>query len=97
MSEIEPTKLIEALLQDSRAETMFKAGRKVDLNYFLQHPMYFEIYSSYFAKVNTESVDDYQSVIYHSKRYNHSFGKSLRMCKLVIFNALFALYLHFGM
>ena len=25
--------------------------------------------------------------------YNHSFGKSLRMCKLVIFNALFALYL----
>ena len=24
-------------------------------------------------------------------------GKSLRMCKLVIFNALFALYLHFGM
>lgn len=42
---------------------MFKAGRKVDLNYFLQHPMYFEIYSSYFAKVNTESVDDYQSVI----------------------------------
>lgn len=63
LSEIEPTKLIEALLQDSRAETMFKAGRKVDLNYFLQHPMYFEIYSSYFAKVNTESVDDYQSVI----------------------------------
>ena len=24
-------------------------------------------------------------------------GNSLRMCKLVIFNALFALYLHFGM
>ena len=24
-------------------------------------------------------------------------GKSLRMCKLVIFNALFALYLHYGM
>ncbi len=24
-------------------------------------------------------------------------GKSLRMCKLVIFNALSALYLHFGM
>ncbi|MDO4172158.1 MAG: PcfJ-like protein, partial [Prevotellaceae bacterium] len=33
----EPTRLIEALLTDSRAETMFKAGRKADLNYFLQH------------------------------------------------------------
>ena len=44
LSDIEPTKLIEALLQDSRAETMFKAGRKVDLNYFLQHPMYFDLY-----------------------------------------------------
>ena len=44
LSDIEPTKLIEALLQNSRAETMFKAGRKVDLNYFLQHPMYFDLY-----------------------------------------------------
>ncbi len=44
LSEIEPTKLMEALLKDSRAETMFKAGRKVDLNYFLQHPMYFDLY-----------------------------------------------------
>ncbi len=46
---------------------------------------------------DAESVDDYQSAIYHSKRCNHSFGKSLRMCKFVIFNTLFALYLHFGM
>lgn len=44
LSGIEPMKLMEALLKDSRAETMFKAGRKVDLNYFLQHPMYFDLY-----------------------------------------------------
>ena len=44
LADIEPTRLIEALLTDSRAETMFKAGRKTDLNYFLQHSMYFEMY-----------------------------------------------------
>ena len=37
-------KLLPALLTDSRAETMFKAGRKSELNYFLQHPMYFDTY-----------------------------------------------------
>ena len=40
----EPMKLLPALLTDSRAETMFKAGRKSELNYFLQHPMYFDTY-----------------------------------------------------
>lgn len=44
LADIEPTRLIEALLTDSRAETMFKAGRKTDLNYFLQHSMYFDLY-----------------------------------------------------
>lgn len=43
LADIEPTRLIEALLTDSRAETMFKAGRKTDLNYFLQHSMYFDL------------------------------------------------------
>lgn len=42
----EPTRLMEALLTDSRAETMFKAGRKADLNYFLQHPRDFDMYWS---------------------------------------------------
>lgn len=37
LSDFEPTRLMEALLTDSRVETMFKAGRKADLNYFLQH------------------------------------------------------------
>ena len=40
----EPMKLLPALLTDSRAETMFKAGRKSELCYFLQHPMYFDLY-----------------------------------------------------
>lgn len=40
----EPTRLIEALLTDSRAETMFKAGRKADLKYFLQHQRDFDMY-----------------------------------------------------
>ena len=31
-------------MTDSRAETMFKAGRKTDLNYFLQYSMYFDLY-----------------------------------------------------
>lgn len=44
LADIEPTRLMEALLTDSRAETMFKAGRKTDLNYFLQHSMYFDLY-----------------------------------------------------
>lgn len=44
LSEIEPIKLMEALLKDSRAETMFKAGRKSDLDYFLQHPTYLDLY-----------------------------------------------------
>lgn len=44
LAEIEPVCLIKALLTDSRAETMFKAGRKTDLNYFLQHTMYFDTY-----------------------------------------------------
>ena len=44
LADIEPTRLIEALLTDSRAETMFKAGRKTDLNYFLQYSMYFDLY-----------------------------------------------------
>lgn len=43
-ADIEPVRFMEALLTDSRAETMFKAGRKADLNYFLQHPMYFDSY-----------------------------------------------------
>lgn len=41
---IEPTRLMEALLTDSRVETMFKAGRKEDLNYFLQHQRDFDMY-----------------------------------------------------
>lgn len=41
---IEPLPLMQALLTDSRAETMFEAGRKAELNYFLQHPMYFDLY-----------------------------------------------------
>lgn len=44
LADIEPTRLIEALLTDSRAETMFKAGRKSDLDYFLQHPTYLDLY-----------------------------------------------------
>lgn len=41
---IEPLPLMQALLTDSRAETMFKAGRKAELNYFLQHPMCLDQY-----------------------------------------------------
>lgn len=41
---IEPKQLMEALLTDSRAETMFKAGRKTDLSYFLQHKRDFDAY-----------------------------------------------------
>ena len=44
LSEIEPMELMKSLLKDSRAETMFKAGRKKDLDYFLQHPMYLDLY-----------------------------------------------------
>ncbi len=44
LSNIEPMELMKSLLKDSRAETMFKAGRKRDLDYFLQHPMYFDLY-----------------------------------------------------
>ncbi len=40
----EPTRLIKALLTDSRAETMFKAGRKADLSYFLQHQRDLDMY-----------------------------------------------------
>ena len=43
---IEPKQLMEALLTDSRAETMFKAGRKKDLSYFLQHQRGFDTYWS---------------------------------------------------
>lgn len=43
---IEPKQLMEALLTDSRAETMFKAGRKKDLSYFLQHQRDFDTYWS---------------------------------------------------
>ena len=38
LGDCEPMKLLPALLTDSRAETMFKAGRKQDLDYFLRHP-----------------------------------------------------------
>lgn len=44
LADIEPTRLMEALLTDSRAETMFKAGRKADLKYFLQHQRDFDMY-----------------------------------------------------
>ena len=44
LSDIEPMELMKSLLKDSRAETMFKAGRKKDLDYFLQHPMYLDLY-----------------------------------------------------
>ncbi len=36
--DIAPTKLIPALLTDSRAETLFKGGRTADLRYFLINP-----------------------------------------------------------
>lgn len=60
LSEIEPTKLIEALLKDSRVETIFKAGRKKDINYFLQHPMYFDLYWSTYKIVmrNNYQISD---------------------------------------
>ena len=41
---IEPKQLMEALLTDSRAETMFKSGSKKDLSYFLQHQRDFDAY-----------------------------------------------------
>lgn len=44
LADIEPTRLMKALLTDSRAETLFKAGRKADLDYFLQHPSHFDAY-----------------------------------------------------
>lgn len=44
LADIEPTRLMEALLTDSRAETLFKAGRKADLNFFLQHKRDFDLY-----------------------------------------------------
>lgn len=46
LAEIEPITLLQALLTDSRAETMFKAGRKADLDYFLRHPICFDRYWS---------------------------------------------------
>lgn len=44
LADIEPIRLMKALLTDSRAETMFKAGRKADLKYFLQHKREFDMY-----------------------------------------------------
>ena len=47
-SEIPFMKLAKAILTDSRAETMLKAGRESDLAYFLQHPKRLEeLWSSY--------------------------------------------------
>ena len=56
----EPMKLLSALLTDSRAETMFKAGRKSELCYFLQHPMYFDLYWNTYKLVlrNSYQISD---------------------------------------
>ena len=56
----EPMKLLPALLTDSRAETMFKAGRKSELCYFRQHPMYFDLYGNTYKLVlrNNYQISD---------------------------------------
>lgn len=41
--DITPLRLMEALLTDSRIETLMKAGRKADMAYFLRYPMRLDI------------------------------------------------------
>lgn len=44
LADMEPMALMQALLTNSKAETMCKAGRKADLKYFLEHYTCFDLY-----------------------------------------------------